>query len=131
MGGRVDSQRKPRNDRETGIAERPGELLCIALALSGGVATAHDSNRGALQQIESSMRIQHRRRIGDFKKRAWIRVIGERDDEMALYRGPIEGSPYRVVHPRAVQCIQRCATDERRQLRALACEHELRQAVFA
>src|SRR5260221_8555310 len=81
----VDAQRKPGDDRESGGAERCGEMLRVALPLSRSVAAADNGERGLWQQLTATVPIKQRRWVRDPEEPARIQLAGQGDGEAVLY----------------------------------------------
>jgi len=113
MRGRIGSERKPRNDGESGVAQGTRERLRVAGALGRRVAASNDGECRLAQQLEAPDGVQERRRIADLEQRFRVRRVIERDQGMT--RGP---RPFE----RARDCL-------RDVLRVQTIEHFGRQSI--
>lgn len=57
MGGAVDSERKSRDDRETRVGQRVGEMRCVGEPLRRRMAAADHGEAACVQQVEPPLYI--------------------------------------------------------------------------
>jgi hypothetical protein len=106
MRGRVHSERKPRNDGESGIAQSASERLSVAGALGSRVAASDHSKRRLAQQLEASDGVEERRRVADLEQCFRVRRMIERDKRVAWTLRPLERARYTLRDPLRVQAIE-------------------------
>ena len=106
MRRRVHSERKPRHDGKSGIAQSASKRLSVAGALGSRVAASDHSECRLTQQLETSDRIEERRRVADLEQRFRVCRMIERDKRVAGALRPIERACYSLRDLLRIQTVE-------------------------
>ena len=131
MRGSVHSERKPRDDGETGIAQRASERLGVAGTLRGRVAASDYCERRLAQQLKASDGVEERRWVADLEQRFRICRMIERDQRVACALRPFERARYTLRDLLRLQAIEYVGSQGIRESTAAGGDHRLRQAEAA
>lgn len=131
MRGRVDSERKPRDDGESGITQSASERLSVAGALGGRVAASNHGECWLAQQFEASDGVEERRRVADLEQRFRVCRMIERDKRVACALRPFERARYTLRNLLRVQAIEYVGSQGTRESAAACGDDRLGQAEAA